>query len=91
MNWNHSTKEDSERTRAMSKFYPDTFDYMTHMTSHDTHTSNLGFQLDSIATLGRKVRERKGAWVRSLELLNIVSLGLQFTNARQLTAAKEKV
>ena len=54
------------------------------------HTSNLGFQLDSIATLGRKVRERQGAWVRSLVLLNIVSLVLQFTNAWQLTAAKER-
>ena len=25
------------------------------------HTSNLGFQLDSIAAMGSKVRERKGA------------------------------
>ena len=32
----------------------------------------LGFQLDSIATLGRKVRERKGAWVRKTVLLNNV-------------------
>ena len=24
---------------------------------------DIGFQLDSIATMGRKVRERKGAWV----------------------------
>ena len=30
-------------------------------TGGETHTSNLGFQLDSIATMGRKVRERKGA------------------------------
>ena len=28
------------------------------------HTSNLGFQLDSVATLGRKVRERQGERVR---------------------------
>ena len=35
------------------------------------HTSNLGFQLTQI-TLGRKVKEQKGAWVRALERFNIV-------------------
>ena len=35
-----------------------------------TH-SDTGFQLTQV-TLGRKVREQKGAWVRALERFNIV-------------------
>ena len=36
----------------------------------ETH-SDTGFQLTQV-TLGRKVREQKGAWVRALERFNIV-------------------
>ena len=32
----------------------------------------LGFSVNASTTLGRKVRERKGAWVRALERFNIV-------------------
>ena len=38
-----------------------------------THTHfELGFSVNASTTLGRKVRERKGAWVRALERFNIV-------------------
>ena len=32
----------------------------------------LGFSVNASITLGRKVREQKGAWVRALERFNIV-------------------
>ena len=32
----------------------------------------LGFSVNASTTLGRKVREQKGAWVRALERFNIV-------------------
>ena len=42
-----------------------------------THTSNLGFQLDSIATLGRMVRERQGEGVGTTVLFKHVSESAQ--------------
>ena len=50
----------------------------------DTHF-DIGFQLDSVATMGRKAVERQGDWVRSLEMLNIVPLALLNNTAHQRT------
>ena len=41
------------------------------MTPRVTHFE-LGFSVNASITLGRKVREQKGAWVRALERFNIV-------------------
>ena len=48
---------------------PSDGDHTQHPLS-ETH-SDTGFQLTQV-TLGRKVREQKGAWVRALERFNIV-------------------
>ena len=53
-------------------------------TGVDTHF-DIGFQLDSVATMGRKAVERQGDWVRSLEMLNIVPLALLNNTAHQRT------
>ena len=47
---------------------------MTHTHTHTLRTSILGFQLDSIATMGRMVREQQGERVDDLYCLTHVSL-----------------
>ena len=57
----------------MQKQRPCEGDHTQHPSGRLSRTHfELGFSVNASITLGRKVREQKGAWVRALERFNIV-------------------